>query len=327
MIIPQYWAEARLQEKLPARQITVRKFGWSDDSQFAAQQHADQRAREAMVSLLAGDVLLTRRERRVAYEADGLPIREEILSRHGTSIITRNIYGAECLNTPNVLFADLDFGQAKSGISGCLIALSLFAGAGLLLLGLLKQNPWVAAAGLMFVGRALYRWKVVTPVRLREDRVHQEAATRRRFDDFAAANPDRRLRLYRTPAGLRLLIMDRTFDPASEEVAALFTALGTDELYAQLCARQHCFRARLTPKPWRIPFSLAHHTPGRTWPVGPEHVEARKKWIADYEAAALGFAACEFVLETGTADPHPDALEVQRLHDQVCRATSGLPVA
>jgi len=36
-----------------------------------------------------------------------VPIREEIVSRHGDTIITRNSYGARCLNTPNALFADI----------------------------------------------------------------------------------------------------------------------------------------------------------------------------------------------------------------------------
>lgn len=41
--------------------------------------------------------------------AEGVPIREEIVEVHGTTIITRNAYGAGCLNTPDVLFVDLDF--------------------------------------------------------------------------------------------------------------------------------------------------------------------------------------------------------------------------
>jgi hypothetical protein len=35
--------------------------------------------------------------------AAGVPIREEIVGRHGETVITRNSYGARCLNMPNVL--------------------------------------------------------------------------------------------------------------------------------------------------------------------------------------------------------------------------------
>ena len=109
MIIPKYWAEARLQHRERKRQITVRRFGWSDVGEAEAQAHADVRVREALDRVLAGEKL-PRRERRVAYNgAEGMPIREEIIDRAGDTVITRNGYGALCLNTPNVLFADIDF--------------------------------------------------------------------------------------------------------------------------------------------------------------------------------------------------------------------------
>src|SRR5687768_12393719 len=102
MIVPQFWAEARIQQSPPLRSITVRRSGWSDVSQEEAQAHAGARAREAFDRIAAGETL-RRREPRVPYNgADGVPIREEILERHGDAIITRNVYGARCLNTPNV---------------------------------------------------------------------------------------------------------------------------------------------------------------------------------------------------------------------------------
>ena len=33
MIVPQFWAEARLQHRAHRKQVTVRRFGWSDLSQ------------------------------------------------------------------------------------------------------------------------------------------------------------------------------------------------------------------------------------------------------------------------------------------------------
>jgi hypothetical protein len=62
---------------------------------------AEQRADEALASLLAGKPL-ARRERKAAYNgASGVPIREEVLARVGETVITRNGYGAHCLNPPS----------------------------------------------------------------------------------------------------------------------------------------------------------------------------------------------------------------------------------
>ena len=108
MIVPQYWAESRVQVRREGRQVTVRRFGWSDISPQDAQAQADTRAQEALERILSGENL-RRREPKLAYNgAEGVPIREEIVSRQGETVITRNVYGALCLNTPNVLFADID---------------------------------------------------------------------------------------------------------------------------------------------------------------------------------------------------------------------------
>ena len=53
MIVPAYWAEGRVHEKRDGKQVTIRRFGWSDESQAAAQAHADDRAREAFAAFKA----------------------------------------------------------------------------------------------------------------------------------------------------------------------------------------------------------------------------------------------------------------------------------
>ena len=109
MIVPKYWAEGSAQHRVKGRQTTVRRFGWSHVSQEEAQASADSRTADALRRILAGEKL-EKREPKVAYNgAEGVPIREEIVVEHGDTIITRNSYGALCLNTPNVLFADVDF--------------------------------------------------------------------------------------------------------------------------------------------------------------------------------------------------------------------------
>lgn len=63
-------------------------------------------------------------------------------------------------------------------------------------------------------------------------------------------------RIYRTHSGWRAICTSRTFEPDwwAEEVLRFVRC---DPRYMKLCTEQKCFRARLTPKPWRI--SIANH--------------------------------------------------------------------
>jgi hypothetical protein len=110
MIIPQYWADKTVSGTHPRtrKAVRVRRWGWSDLSQSDAEAHAETRAGTALQQKLSGD-WQPWQEGRQHYGDENLPIREEILQRHGDNVITRNAYGAWCLNTPNVFFADLDF--------------------------------------------------------------------------------------------------------------------------------------------------------------------------------------------------------------------------
>ena len=105
------------------------------------------------------------------------------------------------------------------------------------------------------------------------------------------------------------------FAPGDPQVKAFFDAIGVDKVYAAMCPNQQCFRARLTPKPWRI--GIAAHMKPRpgVWPVAPERRPERDRWIADYEAASRGYAACRFLEAVGTGAVHIDVETVRRLHD------------
>src|SRR5437588_8787138 len=115
MLVPKFWAEGRFQEQSAERQITVHRFGWSDESQANAQAMADARAHEALARLLRGEKLPRRELKRAYNGSEGVPIREEIVASYGEVVLTRNSYGAVCLNTPNVLFADIDFENQPIG--------------------------------------------------------------------------------------------------------------------------------------------------------------------------------------------------------------------
>jgi hypothetical protein len=324
MIVPQYWAEARL-HRAGRKQVTVRRFGWSDVSQEAAQAHADERARDAFERVLAGEPL-RRREPKEPYDVEGLPIREEIVERHGESIVTRNSYGALCLNTPDVMFTDIDFQdpgpdrrlrrQVRWPLLACAVLLGWWSGSWLLGICLVAMALYVAYRISLVVHRR--RWmKDGGP----ERRAHQ------RIDAFVEANPTWRLRVYRTPAGLRLLTLHRTFAPDDPEVVRCFQALQADDVYVLMCVRQHCFRARVSAKPWRIGVHAHMRPRPGVWPVRPEYLPGRQRWVAEYEAVARGYAACRYLHELGEGTVDAAAARVRDLHDNLCQAERALPLA
>ena len=291
MIVPNHWAEGRIRERIDGKQVTMRRFGWSDESQEAAQAHADERTREAMARFKAGETRARFEYKRAYNGAEGVPIREEVLERHGTTVITRNGYGARCLNTPDVLFVDVDVpeGSLRGWLNGVLGPLLRLVAPSL------AEEPWVR--------------------------------TERRVRETLAARPRERWRIYRTPAGFRLLAVHRTFATDDPEVMSLFEALGADPVYRIMCARQHCFRARVSPKPWRIGVEKHLGPANATWPIKPTRMPQRQRWVEDYERRSRGYASCRFVGEVGDARPDPAAEVVQRLHDAMCGADRELPLA
>lgn len=326
MIVPDHWAEARRRTRLGKRQITVRRFGWSSTSEDDARAMAEARADDALARLLRGETL-DRREPKVAYNgALGVPIREEVLARHGSDVITRNAYGAHCLNTEHALFADVDFrapDHSAEVVTASVIGVALGG-----FLGLLAKSSAFAC------GVAIALPIVVFFLRRVSERVRTwvsggpERRALERIRAFVTANPDWNLRVYRTPAGLRLLATHRPFDAAEDEVSRFFEAIDADPIYVFMCQQQRCFRARLTAKPWRI--GIATHLRPRpgVWPVNPERMPERSAWIAAYETAASRHAACHYVESIGSGRVDASVRDLMELHDRESRAReTELPLA
>lgn len=328
MIVPQFWAEARVQS--PRRknetQVTVRRLGWSDSSPEEAQSMAQRRAEEALERIRQGDSLVARAEPKVAYNgAEGVPIREEILGKRGDIIITRNAYGAHCLNTPDVLIADID-DELNIGTRPLLVmaaALCILATTTVTVTG----RTWLIFPFVLVV--LLGAYPAVKGLRLLRDKAKGGArkAAIARIESFVAKHPDWRVRLYETPAGLRAMALHRCFAPNEGEVTEFFSAIGADPVYAAMCRRQQCFRARLTAKPWRIGVETHMKPRPGTWPIKPEQRAKRQAWVAAYEAKAKAFAACAFIKEVGNGTLADKARQVMELHDTLSQATSGRSLA
>jgi hypothetical protein len=326
MIVPDHWAEARRQHKTAGRQVTVRRYGWSLNSQAEASAQAQARAEAALQRILAGEKL-PRREPKVAYNgADGVPIREEVLARRGEQVITRNAYGAHCLNSPDALFADVDFhtGPGTRILQRTWAGLAVASGlAGLWL------HSWGVALGLLLV--SLLAAAPLAGLALQIAVAAQGGAARlarKRLLAFLARHPAWNVRLYRTPAGYRLLATHQPFEASDSAVRAFFSAVSADPLYVRMCLHQRCFRARLSAKPWRIGITTPMRPRPGVWPVQPGRLPARTAWIADYEARAAAFAACRYVESLGSGVIHATLQPVIELHDRESRAlTNTAPLA
>ena len=328
MQIPEHWAEARLVGKVKAQDRVVRRWGWSDTSADDAQRQAEQRAAAAMAELQAGRPVPTREKKR-AYGA-GLPIREQVVARNGTDVITRNSYGARCLNVPDVLFADVDFAPRLRPVTERAFTVLTWA-AGIAAFTTALVMFWNAQRGLGCGGLVA---SIFVPLALLVERVRRRhrpanvAASRERqlavVQDFVRRH-DGRFAIYATPAGLRVLALHATYEPAGAAARELFRSLGADRAYAMMCELQACFRARVSAKPWRIG---VESMPARgVWPVAAERRPQRDEWLGRYEEQAQRYAACRFVEEIGSGRVHPRCAAVQRMHDEMCRARSQLPLA
>lgn len=342
MIVPRHWAQAVRRVPIDGRDVTVRRFGFSDESLDAARSHAESRVDAAVLSIELGEDVV-RFERNEPYGgANGLPIREEIVSRHDDTIITRNTYGALCLNTPNVMFVDIDhdIDTVVEPAPTAFVRPNIPAETGLFVVGLAivflmtghASVPTVIAI-LVVVAMAI-AWTNRTPAISRPPTRREvtpstsrdaKARLLERVRAFSKAHPDFHLRVYETPLGMRVLVMHRTFSAREAAVTKCFEELGADAVYARCCTSQNCFRARLTPKPWRI--GAVGQISGGTWPVAETAMPRRATWIEAYTRASEPYAACRFIEALGTTRVTPETVTVQRLHDEACGARSDKPLA
>lgn len=150
--------------------------------------------------------------------------------------------------------------------------------------------------------------------------------TVRRVEEWSIKHPEYGIRIYATYAGLRCLVENTVFSPNSRQADAILQELESDPLYRRLCKAQDCFRARLTPKPWRCGL----HPPRGELRYPREDLRREgefREWERRYDAAAAQYAVCAFIKQAGSQTVHPDVEAVREYHDRATRAASGLPLA
>ena len=259
---------------------------WSSHSIADAQSLANLAAQKLADRFLAGD----HPPQHGGYYPNR-PVREQILQEIKddagavSAVVTRNSYGCHVLNTARVMFVDIDLGEPRP--SGGFFQ-RLFGNA--------KHAP--------------------------SEPQQNEAIAR--TENWTRGNPAWGWRIYRTRAGLRLMATHGLVEADSDIADGVFEALGADPLYRKLCQTQKCFRARLTPKPWRCGI---RSKPER-WPWLDAKQEKRfQKWEAQYQSFAFNWATCEFLRQIGNPIVHPAVQVILKLHDGPARAESKLHLA
>ena len=331
MIIPQYWVEEKKTRRQNGRQLTFSRFGWSDLSSEDAKDVAQQRISEAFKEYDAGEYPV-KREERVAYNgSDGVPIREEVIKKYEDVIISRNPYGAMCLNTPDVLFADIDYSIEQSplelwgiAICACLISFSFIS-------YLLFSIPVeFLALSFFFVFFFFLFVRIFSNGESYKSKADQKMLAMETIEGFSNSHPEWHIRVYSTPAGLRMLAMHDIF--TVDEAMEFFSVLGADYRYMNMCRIQDCFRARISPKPWRIGLNdddVRIHPQGVAglWPVDEKHLSERNNWIRKYENQCEAFASCHYEKSFGSKVTHPKPEKVRKIHDKYCKVHSNLQIA
>jgi hypothetical protein len=151
-----------------------------------------------------------------------------------------------------------------------------------------------------------------------------EPRIRERMERWVEAHPTWGWRAYRTRAGARLMAVHAPMGPSDPGVLEAFETFGADPLYRKLCERQRCFRARLTPKPWRC----GSGRPPYRWPWKNDQVkEAFESWQTRYLKGASQVATCRFLGQWGVMQVHGELADLVAFHDGVTRAESGLSLA
>lgn len=148
--------------------------------------------------------------------------------------------------------------------------------------------------------------------------------TLERLRQWQASNAQFTLRLYRTYAGIRAIVVNRSFDSVDEGAIALMTDLHCDELYVRLCQSQACFRARLNPKPWRVGMK----NPPAAFPFGTDaDRQAFQTWLDEKTSKSESFSVCEFLETLGSGELLEEHRPLVELHDSYCCHTEKLPLA
>lgn len=339
MELPQHWVTAEgFSPQLGRGGGMLTVWGWSSQSKADAVRVADERLAQALErvaregGLPAGHGYYPRMPLRE-------PVLEEVEAASGAvlGVVTRNRMGCEVLCTDLLFIADVDVpeledvtarggtpgdGSGTSGAGGSTPRRKPGTGVGAFFRRLLSGEP--APTPMTPAGAAADEAAPEVPASPRPGGASvAECLACEPAWEFARRHPELGVRVYRTAAGLRVIVTGVAASPGSDRARALLTELGSDPLYVELCSTHDSYRARLTPKPFRVG---ARALPV-AWPFVDDGARRQyEEWVSMYDGRASGHAVCRLVSVSGP-EPGPDEQRLVGLHDTRCRVGERLPLA
>ncbi len=125
-------------------------------------------------------------------------------------------------------------------------------------------------------------------------------------------------RIYETTKGVR--VIGKTYiDPTQKNYSSLMRKLGVDWIYIQLSKKQQCFRARLTPKPYRIKCKTIKIRS----PLDCE-TKAYESWASQYKEHAKDYSVVKLIQTIGQDFSYEAAI---KLHDETCNLRQNYKLA
>lgn len=224
-------------------------------------------------------------------------LREPVIQEIPGAIVSRNSYGCFVLNTSQAMFIDIDFEGTRNPQTGETQTIE-------------HRHPDIDSTPGFFSTKS-------------KDQLRQDFLLQK-IEEWTATKPNWGWRVYRTAAGLRLLATHDVFNAEAPETYPVFSELYADPLYTKLCKVQKCFRARLTPKPWRCDWEA----PQYYWPWESANDEVKfNEWAQIYTKKTAKYSTCMLLKSIGNSVIHPEIKNIIDLHDEMTRTTSGLPLA
>lgn len=126
-------------------------------------------------------------------------------------------------------------------------------------------------------------------------------------------------RVYETFQGARVIVLGKEFSTKDRGTYEMMNEFNCDSLYVTICRKQACFRARLTPKPYRMKmqaYKVKYPSDGNDFEF--------QNWLSIYEQASHNFSVCNFVEQIGASQY---AGEVVQLHDEITGVNVNQPLA
>lgn len=159
-------------------------------------------------------------------------------------------------------------------------------------------------------------WDIFKPLR----GLNKKERITLKFEQFVRRNPDfgSDFRIYETTKGLRI-IGKKYLDPSNKKNVQMMRKLNVDRLYLVLSRKQQCYRARLTPKPYRLKIKTIKI---RT-PLACE-TASYKSWSSMYDNASRNVTVAKHIKSIGRDFSNE---RVIRYHDEKCQSDKGFELA